>query len=162
MTEAVRIMLQSWEELISNTNRRVFVPKCERDVQCYLYHLCIKNGLDARNIHADMRYGSEPSERLYTDLVAGSRRPSRLYVELKWIKVTKDVSISNRRLRRMRSDIDKCNGMDSSRNPVLLVFLCQGDRSPLLMDDLTPEQIARMRRLQVGLSNERVKVRFSV
>mgnify|MGYP005865382669 CR=1 FL=1 len=71
MTEAVRIMLQSWEKLVQDANTKVFVPKCETDVQCYLYHLCIKNGLDVRNLHADMKYGLEREERLYTTLSLG-------------------------------------------------------------------------------------------
>jgi hypothetical protein len=121
----------------------------------------VKNGLDARLIHADERYGARGQDRLYTDLVIGNRLDTKLFVELIWIRITHDGSISRRRMTRIMSDIAKSKQKESRRRRYLLVFLHRGGR-PLAEGDLTLCQRRHIELQRRKLTTEGVKVLFSI
>ena len=162
MTLSVTVLRQSWEEMIEDYEEGAFVPKSERDIQCYLYHLCIKNGLAAKIIHADERYGVRGEHRSYTDLVIGIRPDTRLYVEIKWARVTGDAVISRKKINSILKDIQKSGEKESKRRRYLLVMLYKKKGGPpLLRSDLNKRPKSVLRQLEEELRTEGVKVMFS-
>lgn len=162
MTLAVTILTKSWEDLVSDYGKRVFIPRSERDIQCYLYHLCIANGLEVKKLHAEEAHRGE-KKTTFTDLVLGTRPDTKLYVEIKWTKTRKRPLISRKRLERIWKDIEKSTTKKSKRRRYLLILLYKEKGGvPLLKDDLSKSQKSELRRIKEEMRAEGVKVMFSV
>jgi len=161
MTLSVTILKKSWDELVNDYGKRVFVPTSERDIQCYLYHLCIENGFKVKELHAEEVHGRRKKTR--TDLVLGTRHDTKLYVEIKWAKLKERPLISSKGLGRIWKDINKSKTKKSKRRRYLLILIYrESGKEPLLSSDLSKSEKSKLRQLKEELKAEGVKVIFSV
>ena len=162
MTLSVTILKKSWEDLVSDFGKRVFVPTSEGDIQCYLYHLCVMNGLEVKKLHAEeVLHGRDKTT--FTDLVLGTRPDTKLYVEIKWTKTREEPLISKRRLERIWKDIEKSKTKKSKRRRYMLILLYkEKGGAPLLKSDLSKSQKSELRMTKKEMKAKGVKVIFSV
>lgn len=162
MTLSVTILKKSWEDLVSDYGKRVFVPTSEGDIQCYLYHLCIVNGFEVKKLHAEEILRGR-DKTTFTDLVLGTRTDTKLHVEIKWTKTREKPLISRRRLERIWKDIEKSKAKKSKRRRYLLILLYkEKGGAPLLKSDLSKNQKSELRQIKEEMKAEGVKVIFSV
>lgn len=162
-THAVKTLRQSWKQLIDDYENEVFTPRSEHDIECYLYHLCIENGLPAEKIHAEERYTPREDCRLYPDLVIGARPDTKLYVEIKWTKMSGENVISGKRFSSILRDVKKSCKMESKRRRYLLVMLYRKKGlAPLLRRDVSSAHKARLRQLKKDSDAKGVTVLFSL
>jgi len=162
VTLSVTILKKSWEDLVSDFGKRVFVPTSEGDIQCYLYHLCVMNGLEVKKLHAEeVLHGRDKTT--FTDLVLGTRPDTKLYVEIKWTKTREEPLISKRRLERIWKDIEKSKTKKSKRRRYMLILLYkEKGGAPLLKSDLSKSQKSELRMTKKEMKAKGVKVIFSV
>lgn len=137
VTEYFHVLQEAWSKLIHDFNIGIFTPEEEADIQCYLYHLCLRKLGDPNKIHAEWRNANGR----FLDLMLGSEK---LPVEIKWSYIRKRRKPSQG----WSSDIKKLSKEFSSRKPAFALFLSDSNCSPIEAQELTPAQMKSLLRIK--------------
>ena len=117
MPKYYKILKNSWNELLKDYVAGRFKPLAEADIQCYLYHLCLKRIKNPSRIHAEWH-----KKKKRIDIMLGNEA---LPIEIKWSYSGPNGKIRNRWL----ADVKKLSNQFSKRKPVVVVFITRQDKN---------------------------------
>lgn len=81
---------KAWKHLIEEYEEGTFIPLCEADIQCFLYHTLINQGLPPLRIHAELPYDKKEKHPQRCDIVVGRATKPQLFVEIGKFKTVRD------------------------------------------------------------------------
>ena len=149
------VIEESWEELVGNFKDGEFSPRCEADIQCYLYSLLLKNiKYDVARIHAEWKNKSK-----HTDITLG-KMGKQLAIEIKCAKYKP----RGRKIDMAKSwsnDVKRLSKTLSSRKPSFVLFVYKknnkgGWEQPKM--DPKANYLKRLAKLKKHAETKRIKV----
>lgn len=154
MTEYRRKLNRAWSSLKEkyNDGNGTFKPRNEADIQHFLYHCLIDEGIKPQKIHVEYRKKDKRCDIVLGDL--GNEKKEKLFIEIKFSHVINRDTVSNR----WKRDLKKLKELGGDRKPTFVVFVIKekkecSDRKTLYKNSSNRlnelERYAKMKNIEV-------------